>query len=136
MSWDIFVLDLPRNVSKVADIPESFSPGVIGKRSEIIDALISLIPTADFSTPEWGVIAGPDWSIEVNIGPEEDCRSFALHVRGGDGAVGAIAAILQRLNLRALNSQTGEFFLADENAKESFHRWKRYRDQVIGEQAV
>ncbi len=64
-------------------------------------------------------------------GEEVDCHSFALHVRGGDAAVGAVAVILRRLNLRAIDSQTGEFFVAGEGATESFQRWKRYRDQVI-----
>jgi hypothetical protein len=66
------------------------------------------------------------WSIEVNLGPEEACRSFALHVRGGDAAAGAVAAILRHLKLQALDSQTGEFFVADESAIESFRKWKRY----------
>ena len=131
MSWDLFVQDLPSEAKRVADIPSEFRPSLIGKRSEIIDGIISIIPTADFSDPSWGQIDGQGWSIEVNLGPEEKCRGFALHVRGGDAAVGAVAAILQRLNLRALDSQTGEFFVADESAVESFRQWKKYRDHVI-----
>jgi hypothetical protein len=42
----------------------------------------------------------------------------------------ALSAILRRLNLRALDSQTGEFFVADENSIESFQQWKKYRDDV------
>ena len=131
MSWDVFVQDLPSNVKTVADIPGSFRPSLIGKRSEIIDRIIGIVPSADFSDPSWGLIDGQDWSIEVNLGQEEDCSSFALHVRGGDAAVGAVAAILRRLNLRAIDSQTGEFFVAGESAIESFQQWKSYRDQVI-----
>jgi hypothetical protein len=130
MSWDIFVQDLPSEAKTAADIPSSFRPSLIGKRSEIIDRIIEIIPAADFTDPSWGLIDGEDWSIEVNLGQEEDCRGFALHVRGGDVAVGAVAAILRRLNLRALDSQSGEFFSADNNAIESFRQWRQYRDQV------
>ena len=130
MSWDIFVQDLPSEAKTVADIPSSFRPSLIGKRSEIIARIIGIIPSADFTDPGWGMIDGEDWSIEVNLGQEEDCRDFALHVRGGDAAVGAVAAILRQLNLRALDSQTGEFFAADSNAIESFRQWRQYRDQV------
>ena len=130
MSWDIFVQDLPSEAKRVTDIPSSFRPSHIGKRSEIIDSITSVIPTADFSDPSWGLIDGQDWSIEVDLGQEEDCRGFVFHVRGGDVAVGAVAAILRRLNLRALDSQTGEFFVAGESATESFRQWKRYRDEV------
>ena len=131
MSWDIFVQDFPAEAKTVADTPSSFRPSPIGSRSQIIDIITSVIPTADFSDLSWGLIDGQDWSIEVNLGQEEDFRSFALHVRGGDAAVGAVAAILRRLNLRAIDSQTGEFFVAGESATESFQQWKRYRDRVI-----
>jgi hypothetical protein len=136
MSWDIFVQDLPSEAERVADIPTSFQPSLICKRSEIVESIIDVIPTADFSDPSWGLIDGQDWSIEVNIGPEEECRSFALHVRGGDAAIGAVAAILRRLKLRALVSQTGEFFVADQSANESFRQWKKYQDGVTGSKPI
>jgi len=44
--------------------------------------------------------------------------------------VGAVAAILRWLNLRALDSKTGEFCVADENSIESSQRWKKYRDDA------
>ena len=113
----------------MADIPSSFRPSLIGKRSEIMAKIIGVIPSTDFSDPNWGLIDGQDWSIDVNLGQDEDCRGFALHVRGGDAAVGAVAVILHRLNLRALDSLTGEFFAADSNAIESFRRWRQNRDQ-------
>jgi hypothetical protein len=130
MSWDIFVQDLPPEAETVGEISPDFRPSPVGKRSEIIESILSIIPTADFSDPAWGQIDGKDWWIEVNLGQDEDCHSFALHVRGGETAVGAIAAILGRLNLRAVDSQTGEFFVADEDAIESFRRWKKYLNHV------
>ena len=132
MSWDIFVQDVPSEAMRVADIPSDYRPSLIGKRSEIIHAIIDVIPTADFSDPSWGLIDGEDWSIEVNLGQKDDCRGFSLHVRGADASAGAVTAILRRLNLRALDSQTGEFFVAGESAIESFRQWKEYRDRVIG----
>jgi hypothetical protein len=130
MSRDIFVQDLPLEAKCVADIPSDFRPVPVGKRTEIINCISGVVPTADFSDPSWGLIDGNDWSIEVNLGPDEECRSFAFHVRGGDAAAGVVAAILQKLNLRALDSQTGEFFVAGHEAIESFGRWKKYRDDL------
>jgi hypothetical protein len=66
----------------------------------------------------------------VNLGPEEECHSFALHVRGGDAAVGAVAAILRWLNLRALDPKRANFLLRMKNSIESSQRWKKYRDDV------
>ena len=120
MSWDIFVQDLPREAKSVADIPADFKPAPIGKRSMIVEKIREVVPTADFSDPSWGRIDGDGWSIEVNMGMKEDCDGFALHVRGRDAAVGVVARILQYLNLRALDSQTGELFVAGVEAIESF----------------
>ena len=131
MSWDIFVQDLPRAAKSVKDIPADFKPASIGKRSEIIDKIKEAVPTIDLSDPSWGLIGGDGWSIEVNIGNEEECRGFAFHVRGGDAAAGVVAAILQHLNLRALDSQKRDFFVAGEEALESFQKWRAYRNRVI-----
>lgn len=132
MSWDIFVLDLPRDAQRIEDVPDDFKPGPIGKRSEIIRKIQEVIPTADFSDPCWGVIDIDDWSIEVSMGKEEECNDFAHLVRGGAGAVGAVAAILEKLNLRGSDpgSETG-FFVADKESVESFKRWAEYRDSII-----
>ena len=83
-----------------------------------------------------GRIDGDDWSIEVNIGDEEDCKGFAFHVRGGDAAIGLIAAVLEHLDLRAVDSQSGDFFMAGQQAITSFHAWRAYRDQVVPQSAA
>jgi hypothetical protein len=131
MSWDIFVQDFPSHVSSLEDIPADFKPASIGKRSMVIEQIKAVAPIADFSNPSWGTIDSDGWSIEVNIGLEEECRGFAFHVRGGDAAVGVIAAILQRLKLRAIDSETGDFFIAGPKAAEAFGKWRAYRDQVM-----
>lgn len=135
MSWDIFVQDLPRDAKTTADIPDDFKSASLGPRAGIIKRILEVVPTADFSDPAWGVVAGKDWSIEVNLGNDERCDGFAFHVRGGDEAVGAVAAMLDRLGLRALDSQTGEFFAPGPTALASFSKWRQYRDRVVGESA-
>lgn len=131
MSWDIFVQDLPRDAKSIADIPADFRPRPIGTRTDVIRKIKEVTPDADFSDPSWGRIEADDWSIEVSIGTDEECAGFALHVRGGDETVGVVAAILEHLNLRALDSQTGEFFVAGPEALESFQKWRAYRDQAV-----
>ncbi len=133
MSWDILVFDFPRNAATVADIPADFTHGLIGTRQAMIEKIKEVVPTANFSDPAWGLIDGGDWSVEVNMGKEEECNGLAFHVRGGDGAAGVVAAILQHLNLRAVDSQTGDFFVPGPKALESFGQWRRYRDQVLAQ---
>lgn len=132
MSWDIIAIDMPPEIKCVADIPKGFVPPPLGKRAEVIGKIEAIIPAANFSDPGWGLIRGEGWSIEVSLGKAEECGSFSLHLRGGDGAFGALVAILQGLNLRAIDCQTSEFFVAGKEGVESFERWKQYRDRVVG----
>jgi hypothetical protein len=131
MSWDIFVQDFPPEAKCLVEIPPDFKPALLGKRSLILEKIKEVAPNADFTEPSWGHIEGNGWSIEVNIGDEEDCSSFAFHVRGGDPAVGVVSAILKHLNLRAVDSESGDFFVAGPQATESFSRWRTYRDFVV-----
>ena len=124
MSWDIFVHDFPDGAQTPKDIPSDFKPAAIGLRSDLIAKIQTLVPTANFSDPSWGLIDGGDWAIEVNIGEVEKCNGFALHVRGGELAVPVIAAILDHLNLRGIDAQAGEFFQAGPEALESFRMWR------------
>ena len=129
------VQDLPKDAKSVADIPADFEPSLIGMRSKLIEQIREILPLADFADPSWGRIESGDWSIEVNLGGDEECRGFALHVRGGNEAAGAVAAILGHLNLRALDSRTGEFFVAGAEAVESFERWRAFRNKAIAKHA-
>ena len=95
MSRDLFVQDIPPGARTVADIPGDFAPCDIGERSSIIAAIRRVVPDADFSDPSWGNLEGPDYSIEVNLGDEGPCTSFALHVQGGDTAAFVVHEILK-----------------------------------------
>jgi hypothetical protein len=132
MSWDIIAQDLPGNAISVQDIPDDFKPQAIGDRDELIAKIREVVPEADFSNPSWGIIDGDDWSIEVSIAEQNNCGSIAFHVRGGDGAVAVVAAILNKVQLRALDCQAGEFFTGGAESLDSFRAWRRYRDRVVG----
>ncbi len=114
----------------VEAIPADFAPRSLGPRSDIIAAIRKVAPAANFTDPAWGHIDAPTFSIEVNLGYDEVVHSFALRVRGGDGAIACIAAILDTLGVHAIDTSSGDFF--DRGAAmESLGRWHRYRDQVI-----
>lgn len=133
MSWDIFVQDLPASAKRIADIPHDFRPTSIGKRSDIIQKIKAVVPFADFTDPSWGRIKGEGFSIEVNLGDDEELLGFAFHVRGSSGMpIGLIADILDHLDLRALdggNVETG--FFDREKAAASLQHWRAYRDHVV-----
>ncbi|MBI3851455.1 MAG: hypothetical protein HY298_14445 [Verrucomicrobia bacterium] len=78
MSWDLWIYNWPKDAKTVRDIPDDWQPPVIAPRSEIISKIKAVVPTADFSKPSDGVIDGPGYSIEVNLGKSEDCYSVVL----------------------------------------------------------
>jgi len=131
MSWDIFVQEIPLEAKSVAEIPDDFVPKPIGSRDDIIKKICALVPTADFSDPAWGLIDGPDYSIEVNIGEKAITSGFVFHIRGNEQAVYVVANILANLKLRAFDpqSETGIFSLKE--ALASFQKWRSYRDQSM-----
>ncbi len=130
MSWDIFVLDLPADAETIEAIPPDFVPRPLGPRSEIIAAICTVVPGANFTDPTWGQIVTPTFVIEVNLGKNELVDSFALHVRGGEEAVACIAAMLDALGFRAFDAQVGDIFTR-EAALESFRSWRSFRDHAL-----
>jgi hypothetical protein len=132
MSWDIFVQDLPRGVQNVSEIADDFRPQPLGPRREIIARIQEVFPAADFSDPSWGTCATANWSIEFNMGNEEICNGFALHVRGSGDAPVAIATLLNHLGLTALDTGTETGIFDAAAAEASFDRWQAYRDEVMG----
>jgi hypothetical protein len=132
MSWDIFVQDIPHGLSSVEDMPDDFEPKPLGARQEIIEKIRSVVPTADFSDPSWGLIDGPDFSIEVSLGSDEIVEGFAFHVRGGDAAAFVVADILERLGCRAFDggSESGLFEVGPDGS-DAQKKWRAYRDEIL-----
>jgi hypothetical protein len=134
MSWDISIQDLPKDVQNVADIPDDYQPSPLGARAEVIARIQEVLPEVDFTDPSWGMLDQPGFSIEFNMGAEEICDGFMLHVRGGGDAMATVALLLEHLQLRGIDCQTGDFF-SIEAAQNSFEEWRAYRDRVIDRQS-
>ena len=129
MSWDIFAQDLPASITSLSDTPDNFVPQPLGKRVSLIAKIMGVVPQADFADPGWGKIRTPDCEIEIGMGNDEDVESIVFHVYGGELAPGVVVAILKALQLRALDSATGEIFNEAE-AADSFIKWQKYRDKI------
>ena len=90
-----------------------------------------VFPEVDFSDPQWGRIEEDIFSIEINIKADDPVGSFALHVRGGTGAILAVAALLERLGLRALDPQSPTGLFDAGTSRQSFESWRSNRDQAV-----
>jgi hypothetical protein len=69
--------------------------------------------------------------LEISLGNADPVESFAIHVRGGEHSIGAIAEILARLRLRAFDPQAQSGISDPSTAGESLARWQAYRDRVV-----
>jgi hypothetical protein len=132
MSWDLFIQDIPADADSVQDIPDDFSPRSLGSRAEVIRHILEVVPTANFSDPAWGSFEDPSFSVAFNLGDEEELSSFALHVRGGDEAVGLVADLLHRNGWRAFDPQSDSGIFDTSGAAKSLAKWREYRDCVVG----
>lgn len=134
MSWDVFIQHLPEGARNVGDIPIDFVPGPIGRRGEIVAGIRDVFPDVDFSDPEWGRVDDDGFSIEISISAADPVMNFALHVRGEHSAAGAVAALLHRLGVRALDAQSPTGIFDADAPGQSIETWRGYRDEAIESQ--
>ena len=129
MSWDVFIQHLPSSALCMADIPDDFEPLPLGRRADVVRAILSIFPAADTTDPTWLVLHTPAYSIEFGTGTEDIVTCVALHVRGDESVIAPIHALIDRLGARGIDSFTGEFF-DPVTAGESIRRWRKYVDEL------
>jgi hypothetical protein len=68
------------------------------------------------------------------LGKDEEVDSFAMHVRGRDGAPDVVARILSELGMQAIDSSAPSGLFQHDRAlrAERFNRWRGFRAYVIG----
>jgi hypothetical protein len=81
MSWDIFVMNIPPEYTRLKDVPKNIVLEPLGSRSELIGKISKIYPECNFSDPSWGILEHPDCVIEFSIknGPQNeditDCKT-------------------------------------------------------------
>lgn len=123
--------DIPASATSVDDIPDDFIPGPIGTQAAILDAIRSVLPFADLSDPSWIRAHSDAIDLEISLREADPVKSFAFHVRAGEHSIGAIAEILTRLRLRALDPGAQSGIFDPSMSVESLTRWQAYRDRVV-----
>ena len=121
MSWDVLLTVVPDGFGSIEELPQGFRAPPIGRHGEVEDALRRAVPAIDLEDTSWGVIDGPGWLVEVNIGRADPVDAIMLHIRGGgDGALPVVFQVAGELGCRPLDVTTGEL-LADSPSRE--RRW-------------
>lgn len=131
MSWEIVFLGLPAGVRALADLhDQDLAP--LAPRAELMTALTHAAPAIAWRDPTWGRLEGADFTIELSVGDDDPVGSLMLHVRGGDGALGVIAAIALALGRAPIDCSDGTLLdLTSPAAAASLRAWRAYRDRVV-----
>lgn len=131
MSWDVFLLRLPDDITSVQEIPADHTPAPLGWRDDVLAAVARAVPEADLSDPGWGTLSGPTWSIELNIGSNDPVESIMLHIRGsGDDVLTPVFRLAESLRCGVIDCTDGEVIAPGQSS--GWHSFQQFRDQVVG----
>lgn len=134
MSWDVLLMPLPDEIASVNDLPDDHEPPPVGPAERVLARLRDAVPDVDLTDPAWGLLTGPSWSVEVDIGSEDPVRSVTLHVRGsGDDVLPVVLRIAAALGCRAVDYSTAELLTGAEDLA-GWHGFQGYRDRVLGQE--
>ncbi|MDK0518108.1 hypothetical protein [Streptomyces sp. ML-6] len=131
MSWDVLLLRLPDDITSVQGIPADHTPAPLGRRHDVLATVARAVPEADLSDPGWGVLSGPTWSIELNIGSKDPVDSIMLHIRGsGDDVLAPVFRLAESLRCGVLDCTDGELLAPGRSSGR--HAFQQFRDRVVG----
>jgi hypothetical protein len=132
MSWDVLILNVPPEVSSVEELPDDFTSR-LGSHEDVLKKIADAFPEIDLSDPTWGLLDGPDYSIEFNIGEKDPIDAIMLHVRGSDQALSAIETVCNVAEgWTAMDVGNGEFIDFSIGSATGFRNWRNFRDKAIG----
>lgn len=136
MSWDVCLIRTKKNDEYVEEIS---SDNIIPfKQMEIAEEIkaISGNVAARYNCDDlsWQTMEAATWSIEFNVGEEEENDAVMLQIRGGEEPIEVLKALANDLRTRILDCSKGNFM--EFNSASGFSDWKAYRDRVIGDNNV
>jgi hypothetical protein len=131
MSWDVLIQDFG-DYKQISDIPNDFQPKSIGNKSDIIAKIKETFPDVRISDSSWLILEYETFSIEFNIGDGDKVDSMMLHVRSDEsGTINELLGLFETLNVRAVDTSTGEFIENKQNIKKGLLQWKEFRDSIL-----
>ena len=132
MTWDVVLIKMPEGVSAIAEVPEDYL-APLGQRAEVEAAIRRALPGVDLTEPDWGRMAGPGWSMELNIGHKDRIDDIMLHIRASSEWVfGPISDLARELQCQAVDCGSGETLALVEPGVAEMAEWNDNRDRRNG----
>jgi len=130
MSYDVVAVDLPAEFKSFDDVPSDWEWTPSRPRAQLIEQIQSAAPGMENLETGWGTLDGDGWSIELNVGEDELCNNFMLHIRGGDEVMLTVAAILRATGFRPINEELEGLVEDPTGGLEGIRQWRAYMTQV------
>jgi hypothetical protein len=110
MSWDLFIQSIPAKYTRMAAIPEGFTPKPLGAQAKVIKAIRAVLPGILFEHG-FAAVESKHGTVEIDIGHEDPVACVALSCRGNEGILPLVRALVKALGGRAFDtsSDTGIF---------------------------
>jgi len=131
MSWDVLIYAAHEPPPPVAEMPDSWRGEPLGSLADVRAKISTCIAGIDWSDPTWGIFDGNGYSYEFNIGTDEPCDSFMVHVRGGGPALAPLLALGQQCNWYLLDTSQSEWLHHCKSAEQGWGDFQAFRDRAI-----
>ena len=119
------------SLTDTLDLDEDDVLPPLGRRSEILRAVLAVAPDADVIDPSRPRVVLDAASITMGVGDSDPVDGVMLAVRGGgDEVVETVCALASAMGGRPWDTSTGKF-LDRRGAENGLADWKRYRDRVV-----
>ncbi len=130
MSWDIWVVAAETPPPPVAQMPDDWEGVPFGSLKEVREIITTHLPGTDWSDVAWGTYESPGYSLEFNIGEEDPCSSFMIHVRGGGEVVSIIEKLATIPDWCVMDTSQGEWWHHNQDKEKGWKSFQEYRDYI------
>jgi hypothetical protein len=105
MSWDLFIQSIPAKYTRMAAIPEGFTPKPLGAQAKVIKAIRAVLPGILFEHG-FAAVESKHGTVEIDIGHEDPVACVALSCRGNEGILPLVRALVKALGGRAFDTSS------------------------------
>lgn len=131
MSWDISVYASNTPPPPVADMPQDWRGLPLGSLDYIRTQISADFPSTDWRDPHWGMLEGPGYSFEFNMGDKDPCDGIMIHVRGGGDVIPGLLSFAKSTGWYLLDCSQSEWLHHCKDLEAGWDGFQSYRDHVI-----
>lgn len=125
MSWDVFISKTPVSELETAEFRS------LGKKQDVISYFKSNLPRINVYE-DWCVFKTNEFSIEFDLGEEDDVNHLMLYVRGDSNMpICIIKDICDHFEAHAMDCYDSSEIDFNQVENESFKAWQDYRNKVL-----